>query len=175
MRKPFLLLLALVLVSCSATSSNQGVGFVSGTGATTFIKKSDRVLAPKLSGTSLTGESIAINSGVAVVNVWASWCSPCRAEAPTLQALSTKYPNVQFLGLLTRDDNTAAKAFLKRFKITYPTLHDDSLLLEFGKSLPPNAIPTTVVIDKQGKVAGRISGEITVASLSELIEKVLSE
>jgi thiol-disulfide isomerase/thioredoxin len=112
---------------------------------------------------------------VAVVNVWASWCSPCRAEAPTLVALANKYTDVAFIGILTRDNPANAEAFERRFKIPYPTVIDDSILIGFKGSLPANAIPTTVILDKTGRVAARISGVVTVASLSKLIEKVSAE
>ena len=112
---------------------------------------------------------------MAVVNVWASWCAPCRAEAPTLAALSVKYSDVAFIGILTRDNPATAEAFNRKFALPYPTLIDDSVLIGFRKTLPANAIPTTVVLDKNGLVAGRISGAITVASLSSLIEKVSEE
>jgi thiol-disulfide isomerase/thioredoxin len=112
---------------------------------------------------------------LAVINVWASWCSPCRAEEPTLAAMTKKYPEVNFLGILTRDNPVNAEAFVRKNKSPYPTLIDDSVLIGFSKSLPANAIPTTLVLDKDGMVAGRISGVVTIASLSELIEKIKSE
>ena len=113
--------------------------------------------------------------GIVVVNVWASWCAPCRAEAPTLSALADKYKSVFFVGVLTRDSEVAARAFQKRFNLPYPTLVDDSVLLGFRDTLSANAIPSTLVIDKKGRVAARISGQITVASLSDLIEKIHAE
>jgi thiol-disulfide isomerase/thioredoxin len=110
-----------------------------------------------------------------VMNVWASWCSPCRAEAPTLQALNEKYPEVQFLGVLTRDNLTAAQRFIDRFGLTFPSLRSDDVLLEFNDAMIANAIPTTLVIDKDGLIAARISGEATFTGLSALIDEVLSE
>ena len=89
--------------------------------------------------------------------------------------MANKYTDVAFIGILTRDNPVNAEAFERRFAIPYPTLIDDSVLIGFRKSLPANAIPSTVVLDKSGKVAARISGEVTVASLSELIEKVSAE
>ena len=108
------------------------------------------------------------------MNVWASWCSPCRAEAPALEELSKAHPEVQFLGVLTRDSLVAARAFVERFSITYPTLTDDALLLKFHGQLTPNAIPTTLIIDAQGNIAARISGEVTYSALDDLIERVKS-
>jgi thiol-disulfide isomerase/thioredoxin len=112
---------------------------------------------------------------VALINVWASWCSPCRAEAPILEELAKKYPDVEFVGLLTRDSIDSANAFIRRFGITFPTISDDQILLGFRKSLPVAAIPTTFLIDKQGKVAARISGEVTFSSVSKLIDGLVSE
>jgi peroxiredoxin len=89
--------------------------------------------------------------------------------------MSEKYPEVNFLGILTRDNPVNAEAFVRKNKSPYPTLIDDSVLIGFSKSLPANAIPTTLVLDKNGKVAGRISGVVTIASLTELLEKVKSE
>ena len=171
------LLIALALSSCGGGGSSIAEeSFVSGSGNVSFIKESNRIAAPKLSGMTLTGKNYTYNVGqVAVVNVWASWCAPCRAEAPTLAALSEKYTDVAFIGILTRDNPVNAEAFTRRFALPYPTLIDDSVLIGFRKSLPANAIPSTVVIDKKGNVAARISGEVTVASLSELIEKVSAE
>ena len=171
------IVLALALTACGGGgTSTSEESFVSGDGSTTFIKISDRKIAPAITGMTLSGENYTYQKDrVAVVNVWASWCSPCRAEAPTLVALANKYTDVAFIGILTRDNPANAEAFERRFKIPYPTLIDDSILLGFKGSLPANAIPTTVVLDKSGLVAARISGVVTVASLSKLIEKVSAE
>ncbi|MEY4901841.1 MAG: hypothetical protein RLZZ190_568 [Actinomycetota bacterium] len=170
-------LMAVALSSCGGGGSSIAEeSFVSGNGSVSYIKQSDRIAAPQLSGMTLSGKNYTFSGGqVAVVNVWASWCAPCRAEAPTLIALSEKYTDVAFIGILTRDNPVNAEAFERRFAIPYPTLIDDSVLIGFRKSLPANAIPSTVVIDRSGNVAARISGEVTVASLSELIEKVSGE
>jgi thiol-disulfide isomerase/thioredoxin len=179
MKKKVLLALAttLLLSGCgSAGIESAGESFVAGNGATTYVQPKDRVAAPKLSGMTLLGVNYVLpRDEVAVVNVWASWCSPCRAEEPTLAALSEKYAEVNFVGILTRDNLVNAEAFVRKRKSPYPTLIDDSLLIGFSKSLPANAIPSTVVIDSKGRVAGRISGVVTIASLSELLDKVVAE
>jgi len=167
---------ALLLTSCGGGSSTGSRSYIAGNGTVTFIKAQDRQPAPTIEGATLAGGTFHLASGrVAVINVWASWCAPCRAEAPALAALSKTFPDVSFVGVLTRDSTATANAFVRRFAIPYPTLIDDSILMGFHNSLVANAIPTTVVIDKKGKVAARISGEITVASLTDLINRVSAE
>ena len=171
-----LVVLAFVLTACGGGgNSSSEESFVSGDGSTTYIKISDRKIAPAITGMTLSGSNYTYQKDrVAVVNVWASWCSPCRAEAPALQELSVAHPEVQFLGVLTRDSVVAARAFVERFGIEYPTLTDDSLLLKFHGQLTPNAIPTTLIIDSAGRVAARVSGEVTYSALDDLIERVQS-
>jgi thiol-disulfide isomerase/thioredoxin len=172
-----IVVLAFVLTGCGGGgTSSAEESFVSGDGATTFIKIADRKIAPAISGLTLDGTYYTYpKDKMAVVNVWASWCAPCRAEAPTLVALANKYEDVAFIGILTRDNPANAEAFERRFKITYPTVIDDSILIGFKGSLPANAIPSTVILDKNGLVAARISGVVTVASLTGLIEKISAE
>ena len=168
--------LTVLLTACGGGSSTGSRSYIAGNGAVTFIKASDRQLAPLISGATMSGGTFRLAPHhVAVLNVWASWCAPCRAEAPTLVALSKAFPNVSFVGVLTRDSVATANAFVRRFSIPYPSLADDSILMGFHNSLVANAIPTTVVIDKNGKVAARISGETTVASLTDLITRVSAE
>ena len=178
--RPFVFLglsLSLLLVSCGGgVSTNGATSFIAGNGAVTFITAHNRIAAPRIEGAILGGGTFRLAIGkIAVVNVWASWCAPCRAEAPTLVALSKKFPNVSFVGVLTRDNPATAIAFVKRFGIPYPTLIDDAILLDFHNSLITNAIPSTLIIDKHGKVAARISGQVTVASLTDLIQRVIAE
>jgi len=178
MKKIALVLASLLLLTgCSnGGASKAEESFIAGSGAVTKIKIGSRIAAPTMSGMTLSGKNFTFTKGkVAVVNVWASWCSPCRAEEPTLSALSQKYSDVQFIGILTRDNPVNAEAFNRKRGTPYPTLIDDSILSGFRKSLPANAIPTTVVIDRNGNVASRISGVVTVASLSQLIEEALAE
>ena len=170
------LILAISLSACGNSSQVASKSYVAGNGTVTFIDSKDRKLGPTFSGLTLDGENFELpHGGVVVINVWASWCAPCRAEAPTLAALARKYKGAVFLGILTRDSEVAARAFQSRFDLPYPTLVDDSVLLKFRDTLSANAIPSTILIDKKGRVAARISGEITVASLSELIEKLHAE
>jgi thiol-disulfide isomerase/thioredoxin len=168
---------AFVLTSCgNGGSSTAQESYISGNGAITFISANDRQMAPKLSGDTLFGTKFDFTGDkVAVVNVWASWCSPCRAEIPTFVSLSKKFFDVQFMGILTRDNLANAEVFARQLAVPYPNFIDDSLLLGFRNTLPANAIPTTVVIDKQGRVAARISGPATVAGLSDLIERLTAE
>lgn len=173
-----LLIASFSLTACGNSKQVATKSYIAGNGTVTFIKSEDRKLGPTLSGATLDGKNLTIAKGkILVVNIWASWCAPCRAEAPTLAALANKYRSqgVDFLGVLTRDSEVAARAFQKRFNIPYPTLIDDSVLLGFRDTLSANAIPSTLILDKKGYVAARISGEITVASLSKLIEKIEAE
>jgi thiol-disulfide isomerase/thioredoxin len=168
---------ALVLSSCgNGGASTAQENYISGNGAVTFISAGDRQMAPKLTGDTLYGTKFNFaGKKIAVVNVWASWCSPCRAEIPALNSLSQKYTDVQFMGILTRDNLANAEVFARQLAVTYPNFIDDSLLLGFRNTLPANAIPTTVVIDKQGRVAARISGPVTVGGLSDLLERLSAE
>ena len=171
----FLSLLLLTGCAGGGISAQNENSFVAGSGNATYVKKSERKDAPKISGTTLNSGDKTLNlNQVTVINVWASWCAPCRAEAPVLQDFSIRYPQVQFAGILTRDNLSSAKAFYENFQLTYPTFTDDSLLLGFSGSIIPNAIPTTLIIDKNGKVAVRISGEVTVATFQKLLDKVLA-
>ena len=167
----------LAITSCSNGGAlNNEQSFVSGNGIATYIPAEDRVVAPEISGPALTGGEVQTKAGsVQVINVWASWCSPCRAEAPALEELSKAHPEVQFIGILTRDSLVSARAFVERFGITYPTLIDDSILVKFHGQLTPNAIPTTLIIDKDNRIAARISGEISYTGLDELIKKIGSQ
>ena len=171
-----IILIAISLSACGNSKQVATKSYVAGNGTVTFIDQQDRKMGPVLTGVTLDGENLQIpNGGIVVVNVWASWCAPCRAEAPTLVELAKKYKGVVFLGILTRDSVVAARAFQERFQLSYPTLVDDSVLLKFAGTLSANAIPSTILIDSDGRVAARISGEATYSTLRDLIEKLHKE
>lgn len=167
----------LLVAGCGSATPDTGNGFVAGDGSIVLLEPSERRPAPALAGPTLAGGEFALADHlgeVVVINVWASWCAPCRAEAPDLQALWEEFEGqgVQFVGLDTRDTDAAAKAFVEAYEITYPNVIDTDgrLQLLFSDSLPPQAIPSTVVIDPQGRVAGRILGRVSEATLRGLIE-----
>ena len=113
---------------------------------------------------------------VVVVNLWAMWCAPCRKEAPALEAAARRTAGrATFVGLNTRDlDQAPAQAFVRAFDITYPSVFDPDgrELLKFGTDLPPSAIPSTLVVDAQGRIAARVLGEVTEATLVGLVDDV---
>lgn len=157
-------------------------GYVSGDGTTTIVAQSERKAAPDLTGTTLEGDQFALADHlgeVVVLNVWASWCAPCRAEADDMQKVAAEFEGrgVQFVGLNTRDSQAAADAFVDRFALTYPSVvdTDGSRQLLFHETLPPAAIPSTIVIDRQGRVAGRAIGEVDRSRLLGMIEPILAE
>ncbi|MFL6287811.1 MAG: TlpA family protein disulfide reductase, partial [Actinomycetes bacterium] len=105
--------------------------------------------------------------------------TPCRDEAPALQEVykTNKSKGVQFIGINTRDQVAAAQAFEETFGVTYPSFDDQSgqLQLLFRDTLPVEAIPSTVIVDREGKVAARVVGPTTYSQLSELIDQVDAE
>jgi thiol-disulfide isomerase/thioredoxin len=116
---------------------------------------------------------------VVVVNVWASWCPPCIAEAPDLQQVwaGSDPRQVQFVGIDTQDNVAAARAHEKRFGVTYPSIEDDGgrVLLALRGSLPPKAIPSTLVLDRRGRVAARVLGQVPASTLRALLSDALAE
>jgi thiol-disulfide isomerase/thioredoxin len=177
-------LIVIGVSGCGSSDSGQGTdsGFVAGDGSLVVLPESERELAPELVGTTLDGDQfrLADHLGeVVVMNVWASWCAPCRAEAPGLVAAAKGLgpKGVQFVGLDTRDSDTSARGFVSTFQIPYPNLidRDGRLQLLFSDTLPPQAIPSTLVIDKEGRVAARALGRISEASLRGIVEPLLAE
>lgn len=176
------ILAVLVLGGCSQESADVGdsTGFVEGDGSTVILPVDQRKPAPVLTGTDLNGEPVDTSTwkgSPGVINVWASWCAPCRAEAPELQAVHTQNPEVNFLGLDTRDSDASARAFVEKFGITYPNLPDPNgrLVLQFSDSLPPQAIPSTLLVDAQGRVAGRFLGAVEAGQLDAAVQDLLEE
>lgn len=163
----------LVLASCTApsTGSDPDSGFVQGDGSFVVIPPDEREKAPILSGEDLEGKPLSTGDfagRVIVLNVWGSWCAPCRKEAPDVVTAAAKLGDTaQVLGINTRDlTSDAAKAFVRTFEVPYPSFFDPAgkLLLQLA-ALPPNAIPSTVVLDAQGRVAARVTGATTEATL----------
>ena len=133
-----------------------------------------------MSGTTISGQRLSLSAyrgDTLVLNFWGSWCAPCRAEAPDLSTLASRYRSlgVRFLGIDIQDEPASAEAFMHTFRITYPSLNDpgDEIALAFRKTVPPQAIPTTLVIDRSGHIAARIVGGATYDALKALIARVL--
>jgi thiol-disulfide isomerase/thioredoxin len=162
--------------------SGDGKGYVSGDGSIERLTPDKRSSPLTLTGTTMQGTPWKVadaSNQVLVLNVWGQWCGPCVAEMPHLQQvwarLSSAGRPVQFMGVNYRDGVETARAFLRANKITYPSLRDDggaSLLALRGKA---NTTPTTLVLDRQGRVAARVSGPVSAATLSGLVNDVLGE
>ncbi|MGI8901312.1 MAG: TlpA disulfide reductase family protein [Nocardioides sp.] len=165
---------------CTSDIGSSGdQGFVSGQGIITVVAEAERSAPGEVAGETIDGEPLSLSDyagQVVVVNVWGSWCVPCRTEAPMLAeaARDLESEDVAFLGIDSRDsDQDNARAFVRTFDIPYPSIYDQEgrTLLAFRGTLTPSSIPSTVVIDREGRVAASVLGEITRTTLDELVEE----
>lgn len=167
---------AAVAAGCSTSedSATGSRGYISGNGEFVIIDEADRVAAPDLAGPAVGGGEVDTGDFAGspyVINVWAHWCGPCRAEADDLVAAAKRMPDVGFLGINTRDSETAAEAFVRTQGISYDSLLDEdgSELLKYYGLVNPKALPTTVVVDADGRVAAVVNGPITETTLVDLV------
>jgi thiol-disulfide isomerase/thioredoxin len=168
------------LAGCGGVGTQGSTGgYVSGNGSITVVAPQDRHKAPVLAGSDLEGQALSTADFAGdslVVNVWGSWCPPCRKEAPALAEVATKYADrdVSFVGVLVRDKPAAALAFTRKHQTPYRSIADFSgrNLLGFSTSLPSQAIPTTWIIDDRGRVAVRIMDDVSASTLAGLIDDV---
>jgi thiol-disulfide isomerase/thioredoxin len=176
----------LIVVSCARTGADEPtrsagqVGYPTVPRNLTRIPPEQRQELPIVSGPAL-GSNRTISSQdyrgkVVVINVWGSWCPPCRKEAPDLQAASVETSDTaQFIGITSKDyDPAPAEAFVRSFQITYPSIYDPNgkVLLAFAGELPPSAIPSTMIIDRQGRLAVRVLSEVSKITLVDMINDV---
>ncbi|MEU8585693.1 TlpA disulfide reductase family protein [Streptomyces sp. NPDC048664] len=178
---------ALALAACGSGGVSGGGGntnFVTGSDGIATVRKGERAAAPDLSGATIDGGKLdlsAYKGKVVVVNVWGSWCPPCRAEAPNFVKVAKDMAGkgVQFVGINTRDTSAEpARAFEKQYGVTYPSLYDPTgkLMLRFKRgTLNPQAIPSTLVIDRDGKIAARTLQALSEDKLREMLNPVVAE
>ncbi|MEU4147673.1 TlpA family protein disulfide reductase [Streptomyces parvulus] len=176
---------ALLVSACSSGGTSGGggqTGFITGADGIATAKQGERADAPELSGKTVDGGQVDVadfKGRIVVLNVWGSWCGPCRAEAKNLETVykDVKDQGVQFVGINTRDTSTGpARAFEKDYGITYPSLYDPTgkLMLRFAKgTLNPQAIPSTLVIDRDGKVAARTLQALSEEKLRKMLDPYL--
>ena len=181
--------IALSLAGCTSDPladqfrSGDSKNYIAGDGTVTEFDSTQRPTFLPFTGETESGQMLdskALAGQVVVVNWWYSACAPCRAEAPDLQALSEEFQDqgVQFVGVNVRDTAETALAFDRKFDIGFPSIIDaqsGAVSLAFQGVVSPQAVPTTLVIDKQGKVASRILGRIDPSILKTLIETVVAE
>ncbi|GAB3588085.1 TlpA family protein disulfide reductase [Calidifontibacter terrae] len=156
-------------------------GYVAGDGTVQQLAVSQRGKPVTVSGTTLDGKAWSTKDAadkVVVLNVWGEWCPPCQKEIPQLQEVWTGWQKsgapVQLMGLDQRDSVARATAILRTKKATYPSLRDDggrSLLALQGKA---QYTPTTLVLDKQHRIAARVSGPVDASTLRGLVQDVLA-
>lgn len=158
---------------------NSGVSYVDGNTSAVLYAPGHRAAAPDFTASTLTGSRLSFSSyrgRVVLVNFWGSWCTPCRAEAPVLAAVAAKYrpAGVAFLGVDLRDSAASAQAFEHGFGISYPSVSDPSsvVTLDFSAKVPIAGTPTTLVIDRTGRIAGAVFGQADYSELTTLLAKV---
>lgn len=178
----------LALAGCSAgkdaVSQGSSFQFVAPGGQTDILYDGDRQPVPNLSGEDLMNPgqriSVADYAGkVVVINLWGQWCAPCRTEAPELEKLyqQGQASGVQVLGYDVRDDDRSApQDFVRDRGVTYPSIYDPAgrELLKL-RGYPLNAVPSTVVIDKQQRVAAVYLRSVLASDLLPLVERLVKE
>jgi len=180
--------LGLVLSACSqesgATSPDDvvGQGYVSGDGSVKTWDVSDRDEPVVLTGTDFEGGAVDTTEwlgDVVVINTWYASCAPCRAEAPELVALANERADegVHLLGINSTDDAGTALAFERTFEVPYPSIEDTrgEAIATLEGSVPLQAVPTTVVLDREGRVAARVIGRAEGSTLGALVDDLLAE
>lgn len=183
-------LLALGLAGCGTNTDELAdqvpevneQGYISGAGVITQLPLGERGEPIKLAGEYTDGTAFDLadwRGAPAVLNLWYAACPPCRKEAPALQANYERYQEngVKFLGINVRDEAPAADAFARAFDLTFFSMLDkDGLgVTALGSVLPPQAVPSTVVLDSQGRAAARVMGAVDESTLKALIGDVLEE
>ena len=173
---------ALAGCSSSGGAAGSGKGYVSGDGTITVLAQGARPEPVALAGTTLEGTPLdvaALRGKVVVLNVWGSWCPPCRKEAPDLekayQELRTQ--GVEFVGInVNEQSKDAALAFQSKFRISYPSLADDGgkSLLALRGSVSAKTIPSTLVLDPEGRIAVRINDATDASTLTTIVEDVVA-
>lgn len=185
------LVAAVALAGCTATDplaelyrEGTGQGYISGDGAYTLFAPEERAAPIEFEGEIETGETVSSDDyrgDVLVVNFWYAGCPPCRLEAPDLEALAQQFADegVTFLGVNIRDQAATALSFAEEFGVTYPSVidtNDGRVQLAFAGQVAPNAVPTTLVLDREGRVAARIAGLVSEPSvLRSMIADTLAE
>ena len=182
----------LALVGCSSEPSlsdqwdeGNDKGYVAGDGSSISTPPGERTEPVVFEGVSEHGERVSsddIAGAVAVVNFWYAGCAPCRAEAGDLVAAHEQFgpEGVQFIGINTRDQSAQAIQFAEQFGVQYPSIMDNeggrAVQRAFAGQVPLNAVPTTLVLDTEGRVAHRVLGKLAGESqLRTLIEETLAE
>ncbi|MFD3546190.1 TlpA family protein disulfide reductase [Streptomyces sp. NPDC058655] len=182
----------MVLASCTSSdggaksTGNSGGNYVTGPSGISTVARGERDEAPRLDGGTVDGQSLdttTLKGRVVVLNVWGSWCPPCRGEAQYFAKVSKEYADtgadVSFVGINTRDNSKQnATSFEETYGITYPSLFDPDgkLMLRFPKgTLNPQAIPSTIVLDKEGKIAARALVAINAEQLRSMIDPLVAE
>jgi thiol-disulfide isomerase/thioredoxin len=184
---PIALAIAFGLSGCSTTASatnNQQTNYVAlnGVGVMTVYAVGHRKLAPTVSGTDLAGQPLALSQyagKVVVLNFWASWCPPCRSEAPALEQVytDTKASGVQFVGVDIRENGVSDGVhFEATHHIDYPSFSDQAsrIALDF-RNTGVETPPTTIIIDRQGRIAARGLGEMTYTQLLSVVKQVAAQ
>ena len=143
----------------------------------TLYPGNEGIPLPDIKGRTIAGDTLSLadlRGYVVVLNVWGSWCAPCRTEAPDLAQISadTAGRGVRFVGIDVRDNPAAGRDFEREFSITYPSLDDQNglVLAAFTGILPVSAVPSTVVVDRSGVIRARNIGQIDATTLRGLIE-----
>lgn len=172
------LAIGLVVSFTGGSGQADDVSYLDGSSAFLY-KAGHRPVAPDVTGTTLTGAPLRLSSyrgKVVVLNFWGSWCGPCRGEAPTLAVLSEQYRKngVSFLGDDVGDTPANALAFTRQMGITYPSVNDPGYQVaqDFGKVVVISDTPTTLVIDRTGRIAGVIYGAAGYSVLHTMLQDV---
>lgn len=156
-------------------------GYIGGDGTFTEIPPGERGDPVTITGTATQGPDVdtsSLRGDVVVLNLWYAACGPCQAEAPDLVATAAKHPDVRFLGINTLDSAATAQAFERKHAITWPSVLDAGskrAVLALHGVTSPQAVPTTLVIDRQGRVAARVLGRVDPGVLDPMITRVVGE
>ena len=171
---------AVLLAGCSGGDGlpdAQGQNYIEGDGTIVQTRVEEREDVIELSGTAVDGSRVDLadlRGKVVVLNTWFASCGPCRTEAPDLEAVWQEYSalNVQFVGINTYDTADIADAFQRSHGITYPSILDakSGQAMLALRGVAPQATPTTIVLDTEGRVAARASGVVSAVTLSDLLD-----